>query len=52
MMPYPGSIRLAALASQKELIDLERWLSNKLNVDRDNFFEVKFKLVVVCDKVS
>lgn len=33
-------IRLAALASRKELIDLEKWLSENLHTYRDTFFEV------------
>ncbi|BBG97359.1 transcription regulator [Prunus dulcis] len=44
MIPSPFSIRLAALASRKEFIDLEKWLSNNLNTYKDTFFEecVKF----------
>ncbi|KAM1140419.1 hypothetical protein ACFX19_041194 [Malus domestica] len=44
MIPSSLSIRLAALASKKELIDLEKWLANNLNTYKDTFFEecVKF----------
>ncbi|KAJ6679399.1 CCR4-NOT TRANSCRIPTION COMPLEX [Salix purpurea] len=39
MIPFPSGIRLAALASRKELIDLEKWLSNNLITYKDTFFE-------------
>uniref|UniRef100_A0A2K1XR30 CCR4-Not complex component Not1 C-terminal domain-containing protein n=1 Tax=Populus trichocarpa TaxID=3694 RepID=A0A2K1XR30_POPTR len=39
MIPFPSGIRLAALASRKELIDLEKWLSNNLITYKDSFFE-------------
>jgi hypothetical protein len=42
MIPFPSGIRLAALASRKELIDLEKWLSNNLITYKDSFFEVMF----------
>lgn len=42
MVPFSFSIKLAALASRKELIDLEKWLSSSLNIYKDNFFEVIF----------
>ncbi|KAF3641354.1 putative protein pleiotropic regulatory locus 1-like [Capsicum annuum] len=44
MIPYSFSIRLAALASCKELIDLEKWLSSNLNTYKDAFYEecIKF----------
>ncbi|KAM2315114.1 hypothetical protein ACFX1S_028052 [Malus domestica] len=44
MIPSSFSIRLAALASRKELVDLEKWLSNNLNAHKDIFFEecIKF----------
>ncbi|XP_048431931.1 CCR4-NOT transcription complex subunit 1 isoform X3 [Pyrus x bretschneideri] len=44
MMPSSFSIRMAALASRKELVDLEKWLSNNLNTHKDIFFEecIKF----------
>lgn len=43
MIPSAFSIKLAALASRKELLDLEKWLSNNLNTYRDIFFEVIFR---------
>ena len=42
MIPFTSGIRLAALASRKELIDLEKWLSNNLITYKDSFFEVMF----------
>ncbi|XP_011033315.1 PREDICTED: CCR4-NOT transcription complex subunit 1-like isoform X2 [Populus euphratica] len=39
MIPFPSGIRLAALASRKELIDLEKWLGNNLITYKDSFFE-------------
>ncbi|CAI9292306.1 unnamed protein product [Lactuca saligna] len=39
MMPMSLGIKLAALASRKELIDLEKWLSANLSTYRDTFFE-------------
>ncbi|KAG5626748.1 hypothetical protein H5410_011966 [Solanum commersonii] len=40
MIPYPLGVRLAALASCKGLIDLEKWLSSNLNAYKDAFYEV------------
>lgn len=40
MIPSPYAIRLAALASRKELVDLEKWLIYNLNTYKDIFFEV------------
>lgn len=40
MLPSYYAIRLAALASRKELVDLEKWLSYNLNTYKDIFFEV------------
>lgn len=42
MIPYAFGIRLAALASRKELVDLEKWLSNNLSTFKDIFYEVCF----------
>ncbi|KAK1408886.1 hypothetical protein QVD17_41009 [Tagetes erecta] len=39
MAPMSLGIRLAPLASRKELIDLEKWLSSNLTTYRDTFFE-------------
>ncbi|KAH8488389.1 hypothetical protein H0E87_024164 [Populus deltoides] len=39
MIPFPSGIRLAALASRKESLDLEKWLSNNLITYKDSFFE-------------
>ena len=40
MIPFPSGIRLAVLASRKEVIDFEKWLSSNLNTYKDVFFEV------------
>ena len=42
LIPSPFSIRLAALASQHELVDLEKWLGDNLTTYKDIFFEVIF----------
>ncbi|XP_048132836.1 CCR4-NOT transcription complex subunit 1 isoform X7 [Rhodamnia argentea] len=39
MIPSSFGIRLAALASRKELIDLESWLNNNLSTYKHIFFE-------------
>ncbi|KAJ0736881.1 putative CCR4-Not complex component, Not1, MIF4G-like domain superfamily [Helianthus annuus] len=39
MVPMSLGIRLAPLASRKELIDLEKWLISNLTTYRDTFFE-------------
>ena len=39
-IPFSFAIRLAALASQKELLDLEKWLSISLVTDDGSFLEV------------
>ncbi|GAB2232300.1 hypothetical protein Drorol1_Dr00011332, partial [Drosera rotundifolia] len=39
MLPPSHGIRLAAVASQKELLDLEKWLSDNLITYKDIFFE-------------
>ncbi|CAK9174200.1 unnamed protein product, partial [Ilex paraguariensis] len=39
MVPFSFGIRLAALASQKDLLDLEKWLSTNLSTYKDIFFE-------------
>ncbi|OIT36093.1 PREDICTED: CCR4-NOT transcription complex subunit 1 [Nicotiana attenuata] len=45
MIPYAFGIRLAALASRKELVDLEKWLSNNLSTFKDIFFEECLKFL-------
>ncbi|KAH8516641.1 hypothetical protein H0E87_004840 [Populus deltoides] len=45
MIPFPSGIRLAALASRKELIDLEKWLGNNLITYKDSFFEECLKFL-------
>ncbi|KAL7238559.1 hypothetical protein ACSBR2_004616 [Camellia fascicularis] len=45
MVPSYFGIRLAAIASQKELLDLEKWLSYNLSTYRDIFFEECHKFV-------
>ncbi|XP_015167632.1 CCR4-NOT transcription complex subunit 1-like isoform X3 [Solanum tuberosum] len=39
MIPYPFGVRLAALASCKGHINLEKWLSSNLNAYKDAFYE-------------
>ncbi|KAL4353352.1 hypothetical protein GQ457_06G032980 [Hibiscus cannabinus] len=39
MIPFPSGIRLAVLASRKEVIDFEKWLSSNLNTYKDVFLE-------------
>lgn len=52
MIPSAFSIKLAALASRKKLVDLEKWLSTNLNSYKDIFFEVIYSVglhpVVAC----
>ncbi|KAK9910902.1 hypothetical protein M0R45_034838 [Rubus argutus] len=45
MIPSPFSIRLAALSFRKELVELEKWLSNNLNTYKDAFFEECLKFL-------
>lgn len=40
MLPSNLSIRLAAVASMKGLIDLEKWLNTNLSTYKDKFYEV------------
>lgn len=40
MAPFSFRIKLATLASKKELVDLDKWLSNNIIAHKDNFFEV------------
>ncbi|MQM09385.1 hypothetical protein Taro_042254 [Colocasia esculenta] len=37
--PFSFSIKLAAVASRKEYINLEKWLNDNLNTYKDSFFE-------------
>ncbi|XP_007052185.2 PREDICTED: CCR4-NOT transcription complex subunit 1 [Theobroma cacao] len=45
MIPFPSGIRLAVLASQKEVLDLENWLGGNLNTYKDVFFEECLKFL-------
>ncbi|XVE76912.1 hypothetical protein DITRI_Ditri13aG0018400 [Diplodiscus trichospermus] len=45
MIPFPSGIRLAVLASRKEVIDFEKWLSSNLNTYKDVFFEECLKFL-------
>ncbi|KAK2650679.1 hypothetical protein Ddye_018168 [Dipteronia dyeriana] len=45
MIPSPSAIRLAVLASRKELVDLEKWLVNNLTTYKDFFFEECLKFL-------
>lgn len=40
IIPCSFGIKLAALASRKDLVDLETWLSSNLSTYKDIFFEV------------
>ena len=42
MVPFSFGIRMAALASRKELVDLEKWLNTNLVTYKDTLFEVLF----------
>ncbi|KAJ8900176.1 hypothetical protein K2173_024816 [Erythroxylum novogranatense] len=44
-IPFPFAIKLAAIASRKELVDLEKWLSNNLIMYKDYFFEECLKFL-------
>ncbi|KMT00009.1 hypothetical protein BVRB_1g018420 isoform D [Beta vulgaris subsp. vulgaris] len=44
-MPFSFAIKLAAFASQKELLDLERWLSDNLMTSKDTFFKECFNYI-------
>ncbi|CAI9769351.1 unnamed protein product [Fraxinus pennsylvanica] len=56
MIPSYFGVRLAALASRKELIDLEKWLGTQISTYRDAFYEecLKFlkEVVVGSQEVS
>ncbi|CAL5195221.1 unnamed protein product [Lathyrus oleraceus] len=45
VIPYYYSIRLAAVASRKDILDLEKWLSNNLTTYKDAFFEECLKFL-------
>ncbi|XP_004306964.1 PREDICTED: CCR4-NOT transcription complex subunit 1-like [Fragaria vesca subsp. vesca] len=45
MIPSPFSIRLAALAFRKELVELEKWLNSNLITYKDTFFEECLKFL-------
>ncbi|KAA8515904.1 hypothetical protein F0562_019083 [Nyssa sinensis] len=45
MVPSSFGIRLAALSSRKELVDLEKWLSTNLCTYKDIFFEECLKFL-------
>ncbi|KAL7229494.1 hypothetical protein ACSBR2_008075 [Camellia fascicularis] len=44
-IPFYFSIRLAALATQKEYIDLEKWLNDNIRTHKDVFFEACLNFV-------
>ncbi|KAM7260736.1 hypothetical protein ACFE04_026211 [Oxalis oulophora] len=44
-LPFHFGIRLAVLASRKEIVDLEMWLANNLNTYQDIFFQECLKFV-------
>lgn len=43
--PFSFAIRLAAFASQQELLDLEKWLSDNLITSKESFFEECLKFL-------
>ncbi|GER44883.1 transcription regulators [Striga asiatica] len=45
MIPFYFSIRLAAFASKKEIMDLENWLSTTLLTSKDAFYEECLKFL-------
>ncbi|PIA29475.1 hypothetical protein AQUCO_06000080v1 [Aquilegia coerulea] len=45
MSPFSFSIRLAALASVKQQFNLEKWLIDNLNTNKDTFFEECLKFL-------
>ncbi|MED6130919.1 hypothetical protein PIB30_005208 [Stylosanthes scabra] len=45
VIPSYYSIRLAAVASRKEFLEIEKWLSNNLSTYKDVFFEECLKFV-------
>ncbi|KAK3006153.1 hypothetical protein RJ639_016633, partial [Escallonia herrerae] len=45
MAPSSFGVRLAALASRKELLDLEKWLGTNLSTYKDTFFEECLKFL-------
>ncbi|KAL0429074.1 UNVERIFIED_CONTAM: CCR4-NOT transcription complex subunit, partial [Sesamum radiatum] len=45
MIPFHFGIRLAALASKKEIMDLENWLSTHLATNKDAFYEECLRFV-------
>ncbi|KAL3009795.1 hypothetical protein AAZX31_07G103500 [Glycine max] len=45
IIPYYYSIRLAAVASRKEFLDLEKWLSSNLTTYKEAFFEECLKFL-------
>ncbi|KAL6569340.1 hypothetical protein OROMI_013854 [Orobanche minor] len=45
MIPFYFGIRLAALASKKEIMDLENWLSTQLVIYKDAFYEECLKFL-------
>lgn len=51
MVPSLTAIRLAVLAAQKELVDLEKWLSGNLSTYKDFFFEV-IPVVLRCQDMA
>lgn len=42
MVPFSFGIRMAALASRREFVDLEKWLSANLITFKDTLFEVLY----------
>ncbi|KAL2892492.1 CCR4-NOT transcription complex subunit 1 [Bienertia sinuspersici] len=53
-MPFPFAIKLAVFASQKELLDLERWLTDNIMTSEDIFCKecVKYLKEIQCRTLS
>ena len=44
LTPFSFAIELAALASKREFLNLEKWLNDNLSIQRDKLFEVSCSL--------
>lgn len=44
--PFSVSIELAAIASRRDFLNLEKWLQDNLTIHRDSFFQVGVSLLI------
>jgi len=51
LTPFSFAIELAALASKREFLNLEKWLNDNLSSQRDKLFEVSCSLFIVFVKL-